>query len=60
MKRGDLVKITSKCGSTILIATISNEVKEGTLFAYSHNPYINYVVCDDLDEDSKTPRYNTQ
>jgi len=57
VKRGDLVKITSKCGSTILSAMISNEVKEGTVFTYSHNHYINYVVCDDLDEDSKTPRY---
>ena len=57
LNRGDLVKVTSKCGSTILTAVISNEVKEGTLFTYSHNHYINYVVCDDLDEDSKTPRY---
>ena len=57
LERGDLVKITSKCGSTILPVAITNDVKEGTVFAYSHDPYINYVVCDDLDEDSKTPRY---
>jgi len=57
VKDGDLVKVTSKCGSAIFKARISSDVREGSTFLYMHDPYTNYVVCDDLDEISKTPRY---
>ncbi|MBP1357399.1 MAG: formate dehydrogenase subunit alpha [Sulfolobus sp.] len=57
IKNGDLVKVYSRCGKVVLPVTLTNEVKEGTVFSYMHNPDINYVVCDDLDEESKAPRY---
>lgn len=43
--------------NVVLPVTLTNEVKEGTVFSYMHNTDINYVVCDDLDEESKAPRY---
>jgi formate dehydrogenase major subunit len=29
---------------------ISNEVPKGVAMMYMHDPKVNYVVCDDLDE----------
>ncbi|WP_369611065.1 formate dehydrogenase subunit alpha [Sulfurisphaera javensis] len=57
LKDKDIVKVSSKCGSAIFTLSISNEVKEGSVFAYMHDPNVNYVVCDSLDEESKTPKY---
>ncbi|QPG48597.1 formate dehydrogenase subunit alpha [Saccharolobus solfataricus] len=57
IKDGDMVKVISKCGMVILKAKVTNEIKAGHVFAYMHDFYVNNVVCDNLDEISKTPRY---
>ncbi|MEL9970030.1 MAG: formate dehydrogenase subunit alpha [Metallosphaera sp.] len=57
IKDQDIVKITSRCGTAILSVKLSPEVREGSVFAYMHVPSINNVVCDELDEDTKTPKY---
>ncbi|WP_432518268.1 formate dehydrogenase subunit alpha [Saccharolobus islandicus] len=57
IKDGDMVKVVSKCGMAVMKAKLTNEVKVGHTFAYMHDYYVNNVVCDDLDDISKTPRY---
>ncbi|ABP95614.1 MULTISPECIES: formate dehydrogenase subunit alpha [Metallosphaera] len=57
IKDNDLVKVSSRCGMAILSAKISPDVLEGTTFAYMHVHSINNVVCDELDPETKTPRY---
>ncbi|MCG3108205.1 Formate dehydrogenase subunit alpha [Metallosphaera sp. J1] len=57
IRDNDLVKVTSRCGMAILNARISPDVLEGTVFAYMHVRSINNVVCDELDPETKTPRY---
>lgn len=57
IRDNDLVKVTSRCGMAVLNARISPDVLEGTVFAYMHVRSINNVVCDELDPETKTPRY---
>lgn len=57
IRDNDIVKVTSRCGMAILNARISPDVLEGTVFAYMHVRSINNVVCDELDPETKTPRY---
>lgn len=57
IKEGDEVEVSSECGSARAKVRLSNDIARGVAFAYMHNAKINYVVCNDLDEESKTPRY---
>ncbi len=57
IKDGEEVNISSECGSATAKVKLSNEVKRGTVFAYMHNAEINYVVCSEMDEEAKTPKF---
>ncbi|MCY0883978.1 MAG: molybdopterin-dependent oxidoreductase, partial [Acidianus infernus] len=57
IKEGDEVEISSKCGSAKARVRLSRDIMRGVAFAYMHNAEINYVVCNDLDEESKTPKF---
>ncbi len=54
---GDRVRAKSMCGEQVFRARISEEVLPGTALAYFHDKRVNYVVCDELDDISFTPRY---
>jgi formate dehydrogenase major subunit len=57
IKEGDEVEISSECGSAKARVKLSNEIMKGTVFAYMHNAEINYVVCSEIDEEAKTPKF---
>jgi formate dehydrogenase major subunit len=48
--------VISNCGKMNFKVKISNEVPKGVAMMYMHDPKVNYVVCDDLDE-SRAPKY---
>ncbi|BDC17944.1 formate dehydrogenase subunit alpha [Acidianus sp. HS-5] len=54
---GDEIKISSECGSAKTKVRISQDIVKGVAFAYMHNAEINYVVCSEMDEEVKTPKF---
>lgn len=58
IKEGDEVKISSRRGSLISIAYISDEISEKCLFVPISNREINYLTNDLLDKESLQPDYN--
>ncbi|MEM0139495.1 MAG: formate dehydrogenase subunit alpha [Ferroplasma sp.] len=54
---GKNVYIKSSAGELKIMAKITDDVLPGTVFAYMHNPDINYVVTAELDEETGTPKY---
>ncbi len=59
IKDGDLVKVTSKYGSTTIKARISDRVPKNIVFATVHFPEqsINYVVSPNVDRITHIPEY---
>ncbi|QKR00783.1 formate dehydrogenase subunit alpha [Metallosphaera tengchongensis] len=54
---GDTVKVKSECGEQVFKVRVSQEVTPGTAVTYFHDGKVNYVVCDELDDLSFTPKY---
>ncbi|AWR98702.1 formate dehydrogenase subunit alpha [Metallosphaera hakonensis] len=51
------VMVASDCGKMSFRVKISREVQKGTAVMYMHDFKVNYVVCDELDEITKIPKY---
>ncbi|BAB65327.1 formate dehydrogenase subunit alpha [Sulfurisphaera tokodaii] len=51
------VLVTSECGKMNFRVMISKDVQKGTAIMYMHDPKVNYIICDELDEITKTPKY---
>ncbi|MGC8543931.1 MAG: molybdopterin oxidoreductase family protein [Vulcanisaeta sp.] len=59
IKDGAKVIIESDCGKAEAIAKASNDVTPGSLFIINSTNIVNYVVCDQLDEESRIPLYKS-
>ncbi len=59
IKDGAKVIIESDCGMAEAIAKASNDVAPGSLFIINSTNIVNYVVCDQLDEESRIPLYKS-
>ncbi|QIW23196.1 formate dehydrogenase subunit alpha [Sulfolobus sp. S-194] len=51
------VLVTSECGKMNFRVKISNDIQKGIAIMYMHDPKVNYIICDELDEITKTPKY---
>ncbi len=56
VKDNDEVNVISACGKMNFKAKVTGEIPKGVAMMYMHDPKVNYVVCDDLDE-SGAPKY---
>ena len=58
IKSGDEVKVTTRRGSLVIEAKVSDSVREKTLFIPVSERKVNYLANDLLDIHSKQPDYN--
>ena len=58
LKDGDIIKVSSRRGSLITKAHITNTILEKTIFIPISNREINYLTNDLLDKESLEPDYN--
>lgn len=59
MKEGDMLRLTSRRGSVLIKATITERSQQGTIFTtynYADTP-VNFLTLDALDRLSRTPEY---
>lgn len=58
IKEGDAIKVISKRGELVTVATITPKIREKTLFIPISNRQVNYLTNDLLDKESLQPDYN--